>query len=433
MKNRTLRLGVILVTSIGLTIGGTVSSFASTSNMQRAAKAKTITITFESWTPSKANMDRLISAFQKKNPNIKVKAKLLPYADYVTSIKTEIASGTAPDVFHLQTGAMLKEFSPLLLSVDKLAKKEIGPKWKANYSAEAISQASSGGVVYGLPDGMVFPGTLWVNESILAANGITDPKTLPELIAACAKLRAAGIVPVAMGGKDDWSMLDVFASVSNSVAPKQQYSAMAGKGSWKTPGLIKSFTEFAALFNNGIAQDGAAGASVYMDAYDLFADGKAAFLTNGSWNMDMFAGAAARIGKFKASVIQMPTSAGLAPLTASIAAVLIVNQKSKQQAAAMKFSAFVGGAKGQQIIINDTGGFSALKKQPIPAVISSNDAKKIRVIFTNLIANKVAGYREIPNAGVRAALGQALLKLVAGTVTATEAAASVQSAQDQAK
>ena len=400
---------------------------------QAVAAEKKITITYESWSPSKPNMDRVIAAFQKENPTIEVKAKLLPYADYVTSIKTEMASGTGPDVFHLESGAMLGEFSPLLKPVGTLAAREMGSSWKSNYSKQAISQASHKGTVYGLPDGMVFPGTLWVNETILAANGIEDPKTLKEFIAACAKLRAAKIVPLAIGAKDDWLVLDVFASISNSVAPKEQYKAMEGKGSWKTAGLLKAFTEYAALFTNGIALDGASSVSEYMDAYDLYADGKAAFLTNGSWNMDMFSGAADRLAKFKASVIQMPTSAGLAPLTAGIGAIIIVNKDSKNQIAAMKFAAFMGGAIGQQIIINDTGGFSSLAVQPIPAVIPSADAKAIRNIFNGLIKSNVAGYRSVPNAGVRAALGTALLKLAAKTTTPAEAASSVQAAQDLAK
>jgi raffinose/stachyose/melibiose transport system substrate-binding protein len=398
-----------------------------------AADAKKTTITFESWNPSKPNMDRVVAAFQKENPTIEVKAKLLPYADYVTSIKTEMASGTGPDVFHLEPGAMLGEFAPLLKPVGTLAAREMGATWKSKYSKSAISQVSHKGIVYGLPGGMVFPGTLWVNETILAANGIEDPKTLKEFIAACAKLRAAKIVPLAIGAKDQWLVTDVFASISNSVAPKQQYKAMEGKGSWKTAGLLKAFTEYAALFTNGIALDGASSVSQYMDAYDLFADGKAAFLTNGSWNMDMFSGAADRLAKFKASVIQMPTSAGLAPLTGGIESVFIVNKSSDKQIAAMKFVAFMAGPKGQQIIINDTGGFSSLAVQPVPAVIASEDAKAIRKIFNGLIASNVAGYRSVPDAGVAAALGTALLNLAAKTTTPAEAVSSVQAAQDLAK
>ena len=170
-----------------------------------------------------------------------------------------------------------------------------------------------------------------------------------------------------------------------------------------------------------------------MDAYDLYADGKAAFLTNGSWNMDMFSGAADRLAKFKPSVIQMPTSAGLAPLTGGIESVFIVNKSSDKQIAAMKFVAFMAGPKGQQIIINDTGGFSSLAVQPVPAVIASEDAKAIRKIFNGLIASSVAGYRSVPDAGVAAALGAALLNLAAKTITPAEAASSVQAAQDLAK
>ena len=101
-----------------------------------AADAKKTTITFESWNPSKPNMDRVVAAFQKENPTIEVKAKLLPYADYVTSIKTEMASGTGPDVFHLESGAMLGEFSPLLKPVGTLAAREMGSSWKSKRKLE---------------------------------------------------------------------------------------------------------------------------------------------------------------------------------------------------------------------------------------------------------------------------------------------------------
>ena len=66
-------------------------------------------------------------------------------------------------------------------------------------------------------------------------------------------------------------------------------------------------------------------------------------------------------------------------------------------------------------------------------MIPSADAKAIRNIFNGLIKSNVAGYRSVPNAGVRAALGTALLKLAAKTTTPAEAASSVQAAQDLAK
>lgn len=389
-----------------------------------------VTITLESWTPAKDVANKIVATFEKQNPDIKVKVKLLPYADYVTAIKTELASNTGPDVFDLQTGGMLNEFAPLLSPLDKLAAAQLGKGWKSAYKQSTLDQSSVKGAVYGLPHGFQPAGLLWVNKTLLDANGIAIPETMSQLVTASQKLRSAGVVPVAIGAKDDWMLIDIFSSMSNAIAPGTQYAAMNGKGSWKKPGLIKAFNEFASMFTDGVAQNGAAGAATYTDTYDLFADGKAAFFTNGGWNQDMYVGAADRIGKFESSVTLMPTSAGPAPVTAGISALLAVNSKSKQQEAAFKLAHFMSAEQGQQIVMDGSLDFSVTSKDLVPGIKVNKNAEEVRTALTTMLKEHLAGYREVPNAAVKAALGQALLKLVAGSIDGAEAAAEVQTAAD---
>jgi len=390
----------------------------------------TVTITYESWTPSQETMDSIIDAFEAENPDIKVEAKLLPYADYVTAIKTELASGTGPDVFDLQAGGMLAEFQSLLEPLDELATAEIGADWANVYNEEALTQASIDGVAYGLPHGFQTAGGLWVNVSLLEANGLAVPTTWDDLVAASATLRAAGAVPLAIGAKDDWMLIDVFSAISNGVAPGEQYDAMEGNGDWTSPGLVDSFDAFSALFTEGIAQDGAAGATTYTDTFDLFADGKAAFFANGSWNQDMFVNAADRIGGFEAAVVQMPTPEGLAPVIGGIGGLLAVNKDSDQKSAAFKLAQFMSSGAGQQILIDGSLDFAVTAEAVEPGVDISDNAREVRTQLTALLADHLAGYREVPDAGVKSALGQALLKLAAGTISPADAAAEVQAAAE---
>lgn len=388
----------------------------------------TTTITYESWSPSQEVMDKIIEAFEDANPDIQVEAKLLPYADYVTAIKTELASGTGPDVFDLQAGGMLAEFQSLLEPLDELASSELGEGWEESYNADALAQASVDGTAYGLPHGFQTAGGLWVNVSLLEANGLEVPTTWDELVTASSTLRDAGVVPLAIGAKDDWMLIDVFSAMSNAIAPGEQYDAMDGDGEWTSDGLVESFEAFSAIFTDGVAQDGAVGATTYTDTFDLFADGKAAFFANGSWNQDMFVNAADRIGAFEAAVVQMPTPAGPAPVIGGIGGLLAVNKDGDHKDAAFKLAQFMSSGEGQQILIDGSLDFAVTVEPVEPGIEISDNAREVRAELTALLTDHLAGYREVPDAGVKSALGQALLKLAAGTISPADAAAEVQAA-----
>ena len=391
-----------------------------------------VTITYEAWGPSQAAMDKIVADFEAANAGVKVKATLLPYADYVTAIKTELASGAGPDVFDLQAGGMLDEFQSLLQPMDPLAKAQLGDNWKASYSDAALKQASIGDQVYGLPHGFQTAGFLWVNKSLLKKNGIDVPSTYSDLVAACKKLRSKGLVPVAIGAKDDWMDIDIFSSMSNAIAPGDQYAAMDGDGTWTTPGLVKSFDAFAAMFKDGVAQDGAVGATTYTDTYDLFADGKAGFFTNGSWNQDMFVSIPDRIGAFEVGVMPMPTVSGPAPVIAGIGGLLAVNKTSKQQGAAFKLAQYMAGGPGQQTRIDESLDFAVTSTPVNPTKDVGKNAADVRAELAQMLASKSAGYREVPNAAVKSALGQALIKLAAGQIDGAAAAQQVQKAKEDA-
>lgn len=56
---------------------------------------------FSATTSHEEELNEMISAFEKKYPNIKVNPELAAYNDYFTALQTRIAGGQAPDVFEL--------------------------------------------------------------------------------------------------------------------------------------------------------------------------------------------------------------------------------------------------------------------------------------------------------------------------------------------
>ena len=55
------------------------------------------------------------------------------------------------------------------------------------------------GKLYGVPYSVPMMGVFY-NQEIFAAQGIEIPKTYKDFVAACEKLKAAGITPIAAGG-----------------------------------------------------------------------------------------------------------------------------------------------------------------------------------------------------------------------------------------
>ena len=60
------------------------------------------------------------------------------------------------------------------------------------------------GQQYGIPYNVGVVG-FWYNKELFAKAGISSaPSTWPQFLADVAKLKAAGIAPIAIGGKDKW-------------------------------------------------------------------------------------------------------------------------------------------------------------------------------------------------------------------------------------
>ena len=64
-----------------------------------------VTITYTNFISNGGNEDNLqkiVDAFEKDNPNITVDVTTLPYADYGTALQTDLAAGTESDVFDIE-------------------------------------------------------------------------------------------------------------------------------------------------------------------------------------------------------------------------------------------------------------------------------------------------------------------------------------------
>lgn len=143
------------------------------------------------------------------------------------------------------------------------------------------------GKIYGLPND-VGPIVFWYNKDLCAKAGV-DPTQIHEwddFISAVKKIQAAGITPIAVGGKDKWPLHFYPAMLLMRILGKEGLTAIcAGKnGGFSNPDAVKAFQlykELAALqpFQKGFL------AATYPDAAGTFHDGKTAFHLMGNWDI----------------------------------------------------------------------------------------------------------------------------------------------------
>lgn len=132
-----------------------------------------------------------------------------PGADYETVMKTRMASGDMPDLFmtHGWSIARYKEYLADLTSEE----------WYGKISESILPIISDNdGKIYVLPVTQGVSAIIY-NQTVMDVAGIIpeEIRTFDDLMEACKKIRASGIAPFHIGGKDSWA----FANIYNVMAP----------------------------------------------------------------------------------------------------------------------------------------------------------------------------------------------------------------------
>ncbi|KFI59300.1 ABC transporter substrate-binding protein [Bifidobacterium cuniculi] len=142
------------------------------------------------------------AAFEKEHADVDIKIEAIQNEDMDGKLQTALQDpASAPDMFLARGGQKLRDVVEAGQVMDLTDK--ISDEVKTQM-ATALDTTSIDGKVYGVPQS-VLPGGIWYSKDLFKQAGITDtPKTWDEFKADVDKLKAAGITPIALGGKDAW-------------------------------------------------------------------------------------------------------------------------------------------------------------------------------------------------------------------------------------
>ena len=201
---------------------------------------------------------------------------------YLQKLKTLVAGNNMPDIIDTDPDLYAKELvkAGKLVDMKKFLQKN---DYYQNFYPTALKyQEFSDGSMYTLPLEYHVE-MIWYNKKLFSQHGISVPKTFDQWLAACKKLKEAGVTPISVDGIDRWPVQRYLAMpafrqtgnqfIENLSQGKEKMSSQTGVDS------VKFVKEIGQYFNEGFS------ATDYATAQSMFLDGKSAMYYIGDWEI----------------------------------------------------------------------------------------------------------------------------------------------------
>lgn len=218
-------------------------------------------------------------------PNITVEVTKMPDKQYVTAVKTKLASGQAPDIFWVWPKSSSLGVIPAAEAgfVKDLSDYDV---WE-NIAQGAQDDMSYNGSKYAVCTGISLLGTYY-NKDLFAQVGITEePQNWEEFLADCQILKDNGITPIVMGDKDSgvmqFGLYQLAANVLYPENPDFDLNLADGSATFSDSEWNKIFEMYYELYEKGYVVENSLGLSS-AQAIQSFIDGQAAMIFDGSWD-----------------------------------------------------------------------------------------------------------------------------------------------------
>ncbi|MDQ0744568.1 raffinose/stachyose/melibiose transport system substrate-binding protein [Clavibacter sp. B3I6] len=241
--------------------------------------------------PGKEFWDKTTADFNAANAGVTITPTSIQNEDLDGKLQTALNSGDAPDVFLQRGGGKLAasvaagQIMDITDGISATAKEEI--------SAGSFEANTIDGKAYAMPVA-VLPSGIFYSQDLFTAAGITEnPTTMDELNAAVDKLKATGVAPIALGGKDAWPAAHWYFNFALRECSSDTLEKAAKDKDFSDDCWIKAGDDLTDLvgtdpFNEGFlttaAQQGAGSSA------GLIANKQAAMELMGAWNPGVIAG-----------------------------------------------------------------------------------------------------------------------------------------------
>jgi raffinose/stachyose/melibiose transport system substrate-binding protein len=224
--------------------------------------------------------------YEKAHPGVKIEFDYLENEAFKAKLPTLLQSKDRPSLFHSWGGGVMYEQITAGVCQDITSAISEGG-FKDTFYPAGVQNFTYQGKTYGLPND-VAPIIFWYNKDLVQKAGVdpTKIKDWDDFIDAVKKCEAAGVTPIAAGGKDKWPLHFYPALLMMRILGKEGMQAAYDdkNGGFGSPDVVKAFQLFKDLASLNPFQKGYL-ANTYPESAGTFHDGKTAFHLMGTWDI----------------------------------------------------------------------------------------------------------------------------------------------------
>ena len=217
-------------------------------------------------------------------------ASVGPQAEHA-AVLNAIAGGNPPAAFQWNIGVAVRQLAEqgLLANLDDMAS---AGDWKRHLPPLLVKNITVDGHVIAVPVNLHGANWMFYSTKVFSALNMAPPKTWDELLAEADKIKAAGYLPIAMGG-NAWLFYAMLAGVGGKEAYRKVFVAHDGQAAgsdevrraFETMGKIRQYAD-----SGGTNRK-------WNDTLALVETNKAAFMIAGDWAKGDFSAAGMTVGK----------------------------------------------------------------------------------------------------------------------------------------
>ena len=381
---------------------------AARSALAEAVRGEAVTLEFWSWNNEGAYPavhEDAEKRFEAEYPNVDVDRTYIPFADYMTKLRTSMAAGEPPDIAQVPwTG----EYTDLVRNgqLASLAREfEVG---FPDFFGPIASIASVDGIPYAIP---LDVNSLQIayNKDIFAELGLEVPRSKDELIAVASALSAADYFGVAVGTNDRWAGGDLFFNQLAYTDPTNSLIVQADAGSapWDSSEFQQAAENLAELIEEGVFAPGSNSMVSFVEALELFVSEQAAmFFPVGNF---ITGGIAAQVeDSFEWGLFPFPSpTGGESYAVGGVAEMFSVPSDAANDDLAVEFLRFLTDAEGEAALVSNDFIPSWIIQLPSDVSDLYRDLIAAQATVRNRTVYTTAVYAEILN-GVQGLLDESI-------------------------
>jgi raffinose/stachyose/melibiose transport system substrate-binding protein len=306
------------------------------------------------------SIEDVVKAFEAANPGVKVNLTTAGADQYQQQIRTQLSSGTAPDVMTVWPGNGNPGATYVLAKPGYLLDLSDQP-WAAKLPDAFKTVAQYEGKTYNALFGLNGIGAVY-NDDALKKSGLTAPTTWTQLLKFCGDAAGKGTPAFALGIQDNWvTQLVLYALVATTVfGADKEFDAklQSGQATFSNSQWTTAMAKYQEMAKARCFQKNPLGTS-YEASQTLAATGKTLGIVQGNWVIGLLKGKNPS-GTFTMKVLPATDNPATFLMPAAAGAGYGVNAKAKNKDLALKFITYVMSPAGMKLFNQKQGSLPTL-------------------------------------------------------------------------